>query len=93
MRNNAHPKNICRDHYRSFWHGRMSPSDNLDGRRDQIIIKHGNKGDGSSGVQHLVGSPIYYTLTQPKLTFSISYMSMFMSKPQDLHTQVAKKNL
>jgi hypothetical protein len=71
----------------------MSPNDNLDGRRDQNIIKHGNKGDGSSGVQHLVGSLIYYTLTQPKLAFSINYMNMFMSKPQDLHTQVAKKNL
>jgi hypothetical protein len=71
----------------------MSPSDNLDGRKDQTIIKHGNKGDGSGGVQHLVGSPIYYTLTQSNLAFSINYMSMFMSKPQDPHTQVAKNIL
>lgn len=41
----------------------------------------------------LVGSLIYYTITQPDLSYSVNSLSRFVSAPHDAHTTMARRIL
>ena len=42
--------------------------------------------------EHIVGSLMYVTATQPNMKFVVSHISRYVENPNELHLQVAKKS-